>query len=287
MIDRPALKYNGGKFRLREWILSYVPKHSVYVEMSCGASSVLLSKERSKVEVLNDLDGNITNFFTVLRDEPKKLIRKINFTPYSEKSLKFAIDSIDKTRDPIDRAWKFYTICWMSMRANDIRKSNLDFRAKGNLSEEGGHNPARLFSKIKHLYQISERLRGVFILEKNALELAEIYDSLGTLFYLDLPYLANSRNTKNLYTKEFSKIEQHIPVLESLTKIKGMAIVSHYPHPLYDEIFAGWEVVTKSTLANSMQKRKSRDDNARVEALYISPSVSQNLHPTLFQEIAV
>ncbi|CAE14770.1 unnamed protein product [Leptospira phage LE1] len=286
-MNRPALKYNGGKFRLREWILSHFPKHQVYVEMSCGASSVLLSKDRSKVEVANDLDGNITTFFSVLRDEPKKLIRKISLTPYSEKSLKYALETIDSTEDPIDRAWKFYTICWMSMRANDVRKSNIDFRAKGNLAEEGGHNPARLFSKIKHLYKISDRLRGVFILEKNAIELTKIYDSEGTLFYLDLPYLAESRNTKNLYTKEFSQVEQHVSVLETLTKIKGMAVVSHYPHPVYDEIFSGWEVVTKSTLANSMQKRKTRNSNERVEALYLSPLVSQNLHPTLFQEIAV
>lgn len=286
-MDRPALKYNGGKFRLREWILSYFPKHSVYVEMSAGASSILLSKDRCKVEVLNDLDGNITNFFTVLRDEPKKLIRKINFTPYSDQILNESISTIFTTEDPIDRAWKFYTICWMSMRANDIRKSNINFRAKGNLSEEGGHNPARLFSKVKHLYKIAERLRGVFILGNDAGTLANIYDSEGTLFYLDLPYLAESRNSKNLYTKEFSKIDQHIPVLESLTKIKGMAIVSHYPHPLYDKIFSGWEVVTKSTLANSMQKRKSKEENARIEALYISPNASKNLYPSLFEGVAV
>jgi len=104
---------------------------------------------------------------------------------------------------------------------------------------------------------------------------------------LDLPYLADSRNTKNLYTKELTRVEQHIPILESLKNIQGMAIVSHYQHPLYDEIFSGWEVLTKSTLANSMQKRKSKADNVRVESLYINPSASQNLHPKLFQEIAV
>ncbi|MCU0825523.1 MAG: DNA adenine methylase [Leptospira sp.] len=71
MISAPALKYNGGKFRLREWVISQFPEHVVYVELCAGSASVLLSKDQSKVEVLNDHHGNVTNFFELLRDRPK------------------------------------------------------------------------------------------------------------------------------------------------------------------------------------------------------------------------
>ncbi|TGL58595.1 DNA adenine methylase [Leptospira jelokensis] len=269
MISAPALKYNGGKFRLREWVISQFPDHVVYVELCAGSASVLLSKEQSKVEVLNDLDGNVTNFFEVLRDRPKDLIRKIEFTPYSEDVLNEAINSVNSESEDLERAYKFYCICWMSLRANDVRKGNLNFRAKGNIKGEGGHHPAKLFSRVKHLYQIAKRLKNVIILNRDSIDIIAYYDSEHTLFYLDLPYLAESRNTKRLYNLEFNQEFQHRPILESLTKIQGKAVVSHYEHPLYEEIFEGWEKISKQTLANRMNKCFSKDQKVRTEILYI------------------
>jgi DNA adenine methylase len=272
MISRPALKYNGGKFRLREWILSYFPNHSAYVETCFGAGSVLFSKARSKVEIANDIDKNIENFFTVLRDKPKDLIRRITFTPYSQSSMDLAFDNISND-DPIVRAWAFYIICWTSLRANNISKSNADFRLKGNIDGKGGHNPARLLSQTKHLYQIAQRLRGVTITNLDATKIIKTYDSLNTLFYVDLPYLGESRNTKKLYNHELLSNDSHAIILESLTKISGMAIVSHYPHPLYDSILNNFMVVKKETLSNSMVKGADRKSKLRTECLYLSPSV--------------
>ncbi|WCL51444.1 DNA adenine methylase [Leptospira sp. GIMC2001] len=284
MISRPALKYNGGKFRLREWIISHFPEHKTYVETCFGAGSVLLSKERSTVEIANDLDPNIDNFFQSLRDRPKELIRKIEFTPYSESSLKLAFSRI-KSQDSIERAWAFYTICWTSLKANDIRKSNIEFRLKGNLLNGGGHNPARLFAEIRHLYQVSKRLRGVTTTMMDAEEVLKYFDSLDTLFYVDLPYLGESRNTKKLYNLELLDIESHTRILNACAQAKGMVIVSHYIHPLYDSILNNWEVVTKDTMSNSFAKGSGRKEKLRTEALYLSPSVSERLHPSLFREV--
>lgn len=67
-IARPVMRYHGGKFKLRKWILSQFPEHRVYVEAFGGAASVLMGKERVYSEVYNDLDGEIVNVFRVLRD---------------------------------------------------------------------------------------------------------------------------------------------------------------------------------------------------------------------------
>lgn len=284
MIERPALKYNGGKFRLREWVISHFPKHKTYVETCLGGGSVLLSKPRAIVEIGNDLDGNIQNFFQVLRNSPKALIRKIHFTPYSEDSMSEAFHSIGDD-DPINRAWAFYCMCWMSLRANDIRQSSLNFRIKGNLQGEGGHSPARLFSKTRHLYQIAERLRGVILTRMDAEELIRVYDTPDTLFYVDLPYLGDSRNTQRLYNLELTGSNDHQRILKALAGIQGMAVVSHYVHPLYDSTLDGWEVVTKDTLSNNFQRGAGKVEKKRTEALYLSPRVSENLHPRLFAEV--
>jgi len=285
MIHRPALKYNGGKFRLREWVLSHFPEHATYVETCFGGGSILLSKNRSKVEIANDIDGNIENFFTILRDRPKELIRKISFTPYSEDAMNQAFEKV-YSDDSLDRAWGFYILCWTSLRANDIRKSSIDFRVKGNLDGNGGHNPARLLAETKHLYEISRRLRGVIITRLDAIDVLKTYDSINTLFYIDLPYLGESRNTKRLYNHELLSNDSHAKILEAAASVKGMVVVSHYIHPLYDSILKDWEVVTKDTLSNNFKEGKGKGDKLRTEALYLSPNVSERLHPTLFKELA-
>lgn len=267
-ISRPALKYNGGKFRLREWITSYFPNHHTYVETCFGAGSVMLGKNRASVEIANDIDPNIDNFFEVLRDHPRELIRMIEFTPYSENSMQIGAETLN-SGDKIRRAWAFYTICFTSLRANDLQQSSLNFRFKGNLEAGSGrHNPAKLFAQIKHLYKIAKRLRGVIVTSLDAEKCIKTFDSVDTLFYVDLPYLGESRKTKRLYNHELTDRTSHARILQSLSTIKGMAVVSHYIHPLYESILEGWEVVTKQTLSNSFKKGRTLDDIQRTEALY-------------------
>src|SRR5688572_19188550 len=104
-VKRPALRYHGGKWRQRKWIVGYFPSHITYCEVYGGAASALLEKGPSKVEVYNDLDGDVVNYFKALRNSPRELVRAISLTPYSRTELEIAYQATD---DELERARRFY-----------------------------------------------------------------------------------------------------------------------------------------------------------------------------------
>ena len=77
---KSVLKYPGAKNRLATWICGYIPKHDVYLEPFAGSLAVLLNKQRSHIETVNDIDEEIVNFFRILRDRSGELERVIEFT---------------------------------------------------------------------------------------------------------------------------------------------------------------------------------------------------------------
>ena len=241
------------------------------MEPFLGAGSILLSKERSWQEVGNDINGDIVNFFRVFRDFPLRLVRKIKYTPYSEEILNEAFQNLKTERDPVFRAYYFYVVCWMNMAFNFVSKKGANFRRKGNLDGTGNHRPALQFRSLETLFAISERLRGVHFIQRDAEEVIRIYDAPGTLFYVDMPYLKDTRNSKILYNSEFNTKEDHIRILSLLTKIKGMAIISHYRNLVYDQILKGWKKEEKETIANSIHRGEGKKKSKRTEVIYISP----------------
>ena len=102
-MNHPLIRYHGGKFRLADWIISHFPKHETYVEPFGGGASVLLSKTPSRMEVYNDLDSDIVNFFEILRDQKlaEELAQQIELTPYSRVEF---LNARDETSDRIERA---------------------------------------------------------------------------------------------------------------------------------------------------------------------------------------
>ena len=92
MNSRTPFRYYGGKGKIAPWIVSYLPYHKVYVEPFCGAASVFFNKGRSYAEVLNDLDDDIVNVFSILRDSKlcKLLCEQIELTPYAYEEYRTA-----------------------------------------------------------------------------------------------------------------------------------------------------------------------------------------------------
>lgn len=95
---RPVLRYFGSKWRLAPWIISHFPKHHGYVEPFGGGCNLLLRKPPSKVEVYNDLDGDVVNFFRVLREKMPELLRAIELTPYSRQEMLAARDGREEEK---------------------------------------------------------------------------------------------------------------------------------------------------------------------------------------------
>ena len=110
-VTRPPIRYHGGKFRIASWVISHFPAHECYVEPFGGGAGVLLQKTPAPFEVLNDLDGEVVNFFRVLRERPGELVRVIQLTPWSREEQRL---SFEPASDPLERARRFYVRSWQT-----------------------------------------------------------------------------------------------------------------------------------------------------------------------------
>ncbi len=110
---RPPLRFHGGKFRIRDWILSFFPPHEVFVEPFGGGASIILSKQPARFEVYNDLDSEVINFFRILREQRDELIEMIQLTPWSREEQQAAFEPVG---DPLERARRLYVRAWQTHR---------------------------------------------------------------------------------------------------------------------------------------------------------------------------
>ena len=265
--SRPALRYRGGKWRIAPWIISHFPEHECYVEPYAGGASVLLVKPPSKFEVLNDLDGRVVNFWRVLR-EPRlnrQFRQQLLLTPYSRDEYKAAHEPSD---DPVEAARRFYVACFQGFGRG--------YAAGGFALQVGsygwGKNRPRQLQAVKHLRVIRRRLAQVQLENRPALDVIARCDRPGTLFYLDPPYVHDTRlNSKRLYHHEMND-EDHRQLLAVLPTLQGMVVLSGYDHPIYSELLAGWRREERTT--NVERQREV------TECLWISPAAERNRKTT-------
>jgi len=253
-ITNPALKYYGGKFRLASWILKYFPKHIHYVEPFGGGASVLLQKEPALLETYNDRDGDVVNFFRVLRHETDELVRHIRLTPWSRDEYEFCLQN---SGEAMEDARRFFVRLWMSLHGGTRLSKTAWRRGKGFKS------PMK-YINLENLYAVAERLYNVQIENRDALKLIAEMDSPKTLFYLDPPYPASTRTDKNRYAFELSD-RNHVELGVLAQTVKGFVVISGYDCGLYRELFdeKGWLRIDRKTLANGGIRR--------TESLWLSP----------------
>ena len=252
---RPILRYHGGKWMLAPWIISQFPPHRVYIEPYGGAASVLLQKPRSYAEIYNDLDGEIVNVFRVVRDRGPELAQALELTPFARDEYR---QSFEPTEDSFEQARRTILRSMAGFGSNALcREIKSGFRNNANRS---GPTPAHDWRNYPaKLVFLIERLRGVVIENKDAIELMRQHDGEQTLFYCDPPYVHETRSGKmhgwHGYTHEMSD-EQHRAMAAVLRDLKATVIVSGYACDMYDkELFADWYRVEREALADGARQR--------------------------------
>lgn len=273
-ITRPALRYHGSKFLLAEWIIGHFSPHDCYVEPYGGGGAVLLQKPRSYLEVYNDKDGEVVNYFRVLREQPDELVRLIELTPYAKAEWELSYRR-DDDPCPVERARRLYVKAYMNIAGPTATWKSGWRRQKVVTKEKGKRRmtPAPMtFRHVDHLYATANRLRGVQIECDEALAIIERFDSAATLFYVDPPYSQAVRNRwkKTSYLYEMTD-EEHRELAGTLQATEGMAVISGYQCPLYDELYAGWQRLDRRSRVNG--------PGHAVESLWLSPSVVANRLP--------
>lgn len=266
---RPVLRYHGGKWRLAPWIISHFPAHRIYVEPYGGAASVLMRKPRSFAEVYNDLEEDIVNVFRVLRDpetaETAEALRELVYlTPYSRSEF---LQSYEPCDDHVEQARRTISRAYMAHGTTSRKANGTGFRAKNHRQNQAVSRSWATWPA--HVASFVERLRGVTIEARPALEVIAQQDTPDTLFYLDPPYVLHTRTKGAAHRRERAyghnlTDADHAELAAVLLEIKGAAIISGYPCDLYDDLYSGWARVEK-------QAQIDGGGANRTEVLWISP----------------
>lgn len=246
-VTKPVLRYHGAKFRLAPWVVEFFPPHAVYVEPFGGAAGVLLQKAPSYAEVYNDLDDDIVNLFQVLRDPllGAQLVDHLNLTPYARSEFQLAYKPTDNV---LERARRTIVRASMGFGSAGATKGSTGFRIDtrrryGTAQKLWAAYPDRLASIIG-------RLSGVMIENRPALEVIAQHDGDDTLFYVDPPYVLDTRQMqggqRGYYRFEMTD-DQHIELLANLNQVRGMVVLSGYPHALYDSHLQDWTCHTTTS----------------------------------------
>ncbi len=250
----------GGKYSHLDWLLPLLPKCHHYCEPFAGSGAVLLNRAPSPIETYNDLDGEVCNFFRVLREQREKLTEVIGLTPFSREEFAIACH-LDPTRSDLERARRFY------VRARQVRTGLAQTASLGrwaNCKDTSRAGMSGVVSRwlggVEALPEIGERLVRVQIENRPAIDVIELYDSKETLFYCDPPYVHNTRGDSKAYGHEMTD-EQHGALAEVLNRARGMVAFSNYDCDLVNKLYPGkgWRKIVGPERTNHSTKGIRRE----------------------------
>ncbi|CAN5150913.1 DNA adenine methylase [soil metagenome] len=265
-----AFGWYGGKYSHLDFILPNLPNGEThFCDVFGGSAAVLINRKPAPLETYNDLDSELVNFFVILRDQNDELVRAIGLTPFSREELIKACTS-EPNLSNLERARRFY------VRARQTRTGLAQTSSEGRwahcvLTSRAGMAGAvsRWLGAVDGLPEIAQRLLRVQIENAPALEVIERYDSEKTLFYLDPPYVHESRGDSNAYGNEMTNWD-HIQLGEFLRNIHGRAVISGYRTKLYDELFKDWNRI------DAPEKLCNSSKGFRQESIWVNFSPSQD-----------
>lgn len=231
---KAIIKYPGSKWSIADWIINFFPEHHSYLEPFFGSGAVLFRKQRSNIETVNDLDDNVVNLFEWIKMDPEKLAYEIYYTPYARQIYEDAFASMPE--DSLGKAVNFYIRLNMGhgFRTNGEKvgwKNDVQGRERAYAASEWMKLPEKIM-------QAAERLRGVQIECRPALELITHFDYKKVLIYCDPPYVLHTRHGKQ-YRFEMDE-KDHNNLLDVLLAHKGPVLLSGYDNDLYNDRLKDW-----------------------------------------------
>jgi DNA adenine methylase len=224
VVVRAPFGYPGGKSRSVNHILPHLPQRDVYIEPFGGSGAVLLARQPSKLEVLNDRYSGVTSFYRVIRD-PRLLdqfCERVELAVHSREEFVWCKETWKNVDDHVERAARwFYMIQYsFSQLGRNFGRST---SAKSIVS-------GKMRNRIKEFPFIHQRLHRVQVENQDWYDCMIDYDSPGTVFYVDPPYVDAS---PGIYEHELTP-EQHRALIDTIFRMKGFVAVSGYANPLYD-----------------------------------------------------
>jgi len=269
-----AFGWYGGKYSHLDWLLPLLPYTKHYCEPFGGSAAVLINRNPSPVETYNDIDGEVVNFFRVLREQKEELLEAIGLTPFSKEELRIAVNSNIEDLTELERARQFF------VRARQVRTGLAQTASEGRwahckLTSRAGMAGAvsRWLGSVEGLSEITQRLLRVQIENAPAIEVIQRYDSPETLFYCDPPYVHESRSDTNAYAYEMTDNE-HRELSEVLHKVEGKVALSGYHSELMGELYGDWEYIeAPMKKAHSTNTRADNNKQNRTEVLWVNYNI--------------
>lgn len=249
---KPILRYPGAKWNLASWIINQMPPHQSYLEPFFGSGAVFFNKTPARLETINDLDGDIVNFFRVCREQPDELARAIALTPWAREELNHCQDKIN---NPIERARRTAVACHMTFGSRQHGKS---FRHSTGSTQNGGPDNPKIWDRVPTIVmEVAKRLKTAQIENKPAIELIKGFSGKDVLIYLDPPYVKSTRTLHGEQYRFEMADKDHEELLKSIAASDANIIISGYENSLYNDYLTRWN---KKSIQARVERGKSKTE---------------------------
>ncbi|MBT9840063.1 DNA adenine methylase [Blautia sp. MCC283] len=266
---RAVLRYPGSKWRIAFQLCEYIPKHPSYLEPYFGSGAVFFTKQPSAIETINDLDLDVVNLFSCLRDNPDKLASMIYATPYARYIYDRQFNE-QPDLDPYEKALGFLIKCWMG---HGYRTNGYKVGWKNDVQgRERAYSLLNWQILPDWVLLAADRLKQAQIECMPAIDLIRRFDYENVFMYVDPPYVLSTRAGKQ-YKHEMAD-KDHMELLDVLLDSKAKIMLSGYAHPLYDEKLKEWKRIEL--------KNQSTSGKVTTEIIWMNYRIGSYVQQTLF-----
>ncbi len=248
---KTPISYYGGKQQMAKMIVTLIPKHSLYTEVFCGGAAIYWAKQPSTIEVINDKNSEVSNFYKVVKTDFVELQKMVAATLHSRKAY---LNAMEIYKNPtaytdVERAWAFWAGCNMSYLSSIGGGFAYQRKGKNRCALKVANN------RESFVVDYANRLRGTTVEHDDAIKVIQRYDCEDAFHYIDPPYFNANMGHYKGYTKD-----NFLSLLETLSNIKGKFLLSSYPSDLLSEFIDkhGWyrrDVIMRSSATRNRKNK--------------------------------